>query len=280
MGETAESTRKIANNSGFPFQIWLGNYIDQTASQHGWKVLSTEVMWVNERTGQEEYVDLVLFHKQFVFRAVVEAKRRRDAVWVFLQSDDKPAKTSRFRYFWTHPMLARNIYLGWYDGHISQQGVPVSSFCAVRGHAEDRPLLERWVGYTLRATEYLGKQELEVRWKENKTTALIYLPLIVTTAKLVVHRFDPNEVAPKDGDFNKSEYFEVPYIVFRKSIGTVYPMIAQSRDYRVRDLSELNGWYERDVLIVNSLHVVEALEMLATLKLKGDLEALPWGPVS
>ena len=277
MGETAESTRKIANNSGFPFQIWLGDYIDESTPQHGWEVLSTEVRWVNERTGQEEYVDLVLSHKQFVvFRAVIEAKRRRDAVWVFLQPDKEPVLTRRFRYFWTYPEGAGGNKMGWYDGYLMQKEPLVSSFCAVRGQAEERPLLERLAGYTLLAAEALGRREIEVR----TTTGLIYLPVIVTTAELVVHRFDPKTVKPESGDFEKSEYLKVPYIVFRKSIGTVYPVTAKRRDHPARDLSDLNRQDERDVLIVNSRHVVAALEMLATLQLKGDFEDIPWRPFS
>ena len=259
MGETEESTRGLANASGFPFQIWLGSYIDRTSEQHGWRVLTSEIRWMNQRTGREEFADLVLAHEPlstFRVRAVVEVKRVREGVWVFLKADRPSDKVQRLRAFACCAGTSGTIRARWVDGYRSSRGENclVSSFCVVRGQGKERPMLERLASYVLLAAESIGEREAKL-WDASK---LLVFPIIVTNAQLVVHTFDPEQIDPQSGEMKESQFTKVPYILFRKSIGTVY-----STGKQLHYLPGLNAQDERDVLIVNSMHVVDALKMLS-----------------
>ncbi len=258
MGETEESTRGLANASGFPFQIWLGSYIDQTSEQHGWQVMTSEIRWINQRTGREEFADLVLSHKHlWRFRSVVEVKRVREGVWVFLRPDQSSDKVQRFRAFVCCADTSGTIRARWMDGFRPSGGGDclVSSYCVVRGQGKERPMLERLASYILLATESIGEREAKLR----NDGRLFVFPIVVTNAQLVVHAFDPEQVDPQSGELRESQFAEVPYLLFRKSIGTVY-----STGKQPRYLSDLNAQDERDVLIVNSMHVADALGMLSS----------------
>ncbi len=262
MGETEESTRSLANASGFPFQIWLGSYIDRTSEQHGWQVLTSEIRWINQRTGREEFADLVLRHKrQWALRAVVEVKRVREGVWVFLRSDQSPEqKVQRFRAFVCCADTSGAIRARWMDGYrTSGEECLVSSYCVVRGQGKERPMLERVASYILLATESIGEREAKLR----DVGRLYIFPIVVTNARLVVHTFNPEQVDPQSGELRESQFIEVPYLLFRKSIGTVY-----STGKQPRYLSDLNAQDERDVLIVNSMHIIDALRMIVRFEVK------------
>jgi hypothetical protein len=43
-----KSSQDIVNNSGYPLQIRLEKWIEETWQQHKWRVLVKEHRWVNE----------------------------------------------------------------------------------------------------------------------------------------------------------------------------------------------------------------------------------------
>ena len=132
MGETEFSIRKMVNSSGFPFQLWIGEHIRRTSAKHGWEVLGVETRWFDAQKQRDEFIDLVLGHQSLeVLRVVIEAKRVRDGMWIFLQPSNAAGNTRSFRYFWTSTDENGKQQMGWHRGSFKTE-VPVSSFCVVR----------------------------------------------------------------------------------------------------------------------------------------------------
>jgi len=264
MAETDESIRKIVNSSGFPFQLWIAKQIEQTSEHHSWKVVGLEFRWFDKRKQKEEFIDVVLEDQNDVFRAVIEAKRVRNGTWIFLQPLNFEEKTRSFRYMWID---ASREKIGWHDGYFEKE-LPVSSFCIIRSQAQNQPMLERVASYVLAATESVGERELllhETKYQH------IYLPIIVTTAKLLLYSFDPANVDPITGTPENGLFSEVPYLVFRKGFDTTYETSKMPSN-----LTELNSEDERTVLVVNSLHLKELLIHINAFKLINRYESFPW----
>jgi hypothetical protein len=55
-----KSPEEIVNESGYPLQIRLEKWIEDTWREHKWKVLVSEHRWVNSETKDEGFIDLVL----------------------------------------------------------------------------------------------------------------------------------------------------------------------------------------------------------------------------
>jgi hypothetical protein len=94
--------------------------------------------------------------------------------------------------------------------------------------------------------------------------------MIVTNAKIIVCRFDPQNVKLDDGalDTNDAEVFEVPFIRFRKSLETEFP------DGRYFTLEAVNRARERTVLVVNASHVIEVLRNWTLAEMPGTAYAI------
>ena len=58
-----KSIEEIVNNSDYPLQIRLEEWIKDTWQEHRWKVLVSEHRWVNIETKEEGFIDLLTFIK-------------------------------------------------------------------------------------------------------------------------------------------------------------------------------------------------------------------------
>ena len=78
-----KTAQDIIDNSGYPLQIHLADWIKDTANQHRWRVLAKEHRWVNSQTNDEGFIDLILERSGHNLRLVVECKRI-SGNWIFL----------------------------------------------------------------------------------------------------------------------------------------------------------------------------------------------------
>src|SRR5687768_3273234 len=78
-----KTNEDIVNDSGYPLQIRLEKWVEETRQNHKWRASATEHRWVNSETGEDNYIDLILERESFNLRLVIECKRIVGS-WTFL----------------------------------------------------------------------------------------------------------------------------------------------------------------------------------------------------
>lgn len=256
--------KKLANSSGFVLQIGLERAIRETEQQHSWEVVSREHPWaVGEASG---FIDLVLA-KGFVI-AAIECKRTRDGTWLFLVPDGEERKRSDTRALWVAGKADGHSLCGWdWIKHLPSSYV--SSFCIVRGTGEtDRPLLERLCSTLLSSVDALAESEVSILQKKKSDWRGFYLPIIVTTADICVHRFAPSEINISKGTIDTGTFESVPFIRFHKAFSTSSPLAAIPDD-----LEGAAAAHERTVLVVQANH---SIDLLTEIREPPHRERYPW----
>lgn len=258
--------RKLVNASGFLFQLGAEHHIRQSRAKHGWDVILREHPWNDSVTGDEGYIDLVL--GKGITRIILECKRSQDATWVFLVSNGQPEEIQRVRGQWVERKVGEEIRAGCYEWTIDPKS-PEAGFCVVRGTGEtDRPMLERLSDLILKSLDCLAEEELQIA---NPKTIFrrIYLPAIVTTAKLEICYFNPEDVSLKDGKISGGVFKSVPLVRFRKSLTT-----SLTPNIQPQNLTEAGQDKERTVIIIDGSELTTALRQIQILK--SEFEAFPW----
>lgn len=239
--------KSAANSSGFPLQIRLA---DVVRSSRNWKVLVEEYPWFLDRDGGlEGFIDLVVIDTEYNIQTlVVECKRVKETAWVFLVPKKNPNKRS-YSTFWVSNRKGNSdwSHFGWRPGNADPQSHE-SKFCAVHGSRQGRQtLLERTASELLDSIEAFASQEK--RGTTDPQFRKFYVPIIVTTADLMVSLFEPNSISLKDGSLPKDAVFEtVPYVRFRKSFRDI------SLGYNTLPVEQAYRESERTVFIVNAEH--------------------------
>lgn len=253
MGETKESLLKLANASGFLLQLRVEHEVCRTSGEHGWAVAAREHRWVDAKSENEGYVDLLL-HKDIVYMTL-ECKRVLDTSWVFLLPDPSLESTEKARILWTNQAPDRAPLSGWSEFAPTPKS-PESAFCVVRGQSSgSKPMLERLCGVVLQSLEGLAQEGLHLPTFRHDETIRVYVPAIVTTARLEICRFDSKDIDIQDGKLPDAQFESVPYIRFRKGLST-----SVSSEKSPRDFAEANQDQERTVF------VIQASELIAFLK--------------
>ena len=79
-----DKIRSIVNSSGFPLQFKVESLVNEH-SDLGWKVLTKEHSWLDEKSGEEGFLDLVLEKSKSSTLLTVECKRVKESAWIFLR---------------------------------------------------------------------------------------------------------------------------------------------------------------------------------------------------
>ncbi|MFI5331364.1 MAG: hypothetical protein ACHQ2F_10095 [Desulfobaccales bacterium] len=259
--ESEKQARSIANSSGFPLQIRVANIAESSSR---WKVLLKEHPWRSDETGSEGFLDLVLFkpglHKRDVM--VIECKRVKQSQWVFLIPDPQPSRQYNTCVWETKYTYENWKNFDWVDRMVEPDSYE-SQFCAIPGQEQGRRnLLERTAVELIQATEALAGQEKELHQEKIFDQQLerdepvdfpvlefhrLYIPVIVTTAKLIISNFEPGSISLEDGCLpSDSAFEEVPVVRFRKSLTT---KVSSSLG---RDIGEVHEKTQRTVFVVNA----------------------------
>jgi hypothetical protein len=258
----------IVNASGFAFQLAVEEAIlaSGAARKHEWNVTSREHGWNDG--GIPRFIDLVLTKGQL--HLPVECKRPRGADWIFLVADRPQGRTAKpHQRFRTHYLRNQESA----EGRIATGGLAdfhqehpswESSFCTVRGSSEkDSPMLDRLCAELTRSSDALAGQQLDVDGGRNshghielRSGAWIVAPVIVTTAKSHVCRFDPAVVPLATGlvPEGAAKWSEVPRVVYRKNFDAPS---ALEREFA--SVGALERDAQRSVTIVTATHLLEWL---------------------
>lgn len=211
MPEEKEDLLKLVNASGFLFQLCVEDEVMKTSSSHGKTVLAREHRWVDPLTGSEKFIDLVLTTGTNG-KMVVECKRVTDATWIFLVPSTA-SSTRSANVLWTKRYDDQKHMAAWDELLLNPESL-VSSFCMVRGQGEkDQPMLERISSVLLRSTECLAEEELAYHVPSSSSGILqFYFPVIITTAKLMVCKYDATNIELASGQIADADFEEVPFL--------------------------------------------------------------------
>lgn len=259
--------KSVVNASGFAFQLGIEHQVERTQEEHRWEVLAREHPWsTDERNG---FADLILGYG--IVRLVVECKRPRDASWVFLIPRGSIERTHRCRALWTDATSGKPNLLGWDDFGLTPESAE-SEFCVVRGQGEgDRPLLERISADLMESLPSIAEDELRLARPNSISRHWVYIPVIVTTAKLELCRFAPENVTLSDGLLDLASFETVPFVRFRKSLAhSLNPHSA------AHSLGDLTRDKMRTIIVVNSEHLTEFLRQWKMWSVDQWSGELPW----
>jgi hypothetical protein len=251
------------NNSGFPLQLAIAHRVKKGST--GWSILYEEHEW--RRTDSSGFIDLVLEDQFKTWVMNVECKRVRNSTWVFLTDKSGP-KTRQVAKLWV-TRKARDNQLqtfDWVDIPMDP-ACPQSAFCVVPGQdARSRPMLEKTASTVVLSTEALAKEEaiiLSPRYSDLR----IYQNVIVTTATLKMCEVDIEQIDVATGEIsNKSEFIDVPFVRFRKQLGSTIEETEGS--VHSQDVRRVITQKESTIFVVNSERFEE---FLTVCELPGDL---------
>lgn len=265
----SDDLRKIANASGFMFQLAVEHAVRSSRNRRKWRPTAREIPWFDQDTTEQRFADLLLVRGSRD-RLVVECKRTKDADWVFLAPASVPERTKYITTQWIQNHPSTGPRGGWTALEWTPES-PVAEFCAIRGTGEGNvSLLERIGAPLARAAEYLADAELEEYKKAGAEGFCIFVPVIVTTAKLHVCRFQEEQVSLLDGKLPEAdgEFEEVPLVRFTKSLSAV-----TSDATAGASLGRRMSQAMRTVLVINSERLVDTIEEWG---LYSDGQECPW----
>lgn len=274
MTHREENLKKIANASGFPFQLAIEHEVRTNEGNHNWEVMAHEYPWCDPENPAEGYIDLVL--KKNRNRMVIECKRLREGTWIFLNPNKKKRQTQRARLFWSRIEFEERIkisgeryttpnYFMGYSEFLSGE-TPESEFCSIRGSGEDgKPFLEHIAGNLLTSVESLAHEELGLKKSD---TSVIYIPAVITNAELVLCNFEPDKIPLSDALISEAEFETVPMIKFRKSLST--KLTENSNPQQLIDIGKNK---ERTIFVINAESLTDVLK---NINIERDGEFWPW----
>jgi len=247
---------RTLNDSGFPLQIAVHRCIDETKSQHGWRVKYSEHAWMDHREGKSGFLDLVLQNQHGTSYMAVECKRPRDTEWVFLHSAGamkSRAHAQGWVSYFTGGSMSR---FGWSQLALDPTCAE-AQFCAVRGQTagERITLIEKTSAELTLATECLALEHKDYRHPTGDDLKLFF-SVIVTTAKLTVANFDPAVISLQDGTLSDAKFETVPFVRFRKQLGVHHSLLTPEQYLTGGDLAYLK---ESTVFVVNAEHICSFL---------------------
>jgi hypothetical protein len=253
------------NASGFPLQIKIAQEIRDKPGKHNCKVLAEEYAWRSSQSGEFGFIDIIAGYG--VLRLVIECKRGADATWLFLTDKTKVMESDSMHAMCTDRAEGQPDIKSWSKYGLKPRSA-IASFCIVRGQADKEPMLERTATNLLSSADSLASEELVLSAREGDYGYKFYVPMIITTAKLLHCRIDPKDidlsngkVAPKDADCES-----VGMIRFQKSFGTVEESTATS----------IEGSHQESLRTVLVLHATELSSFVDQMDLYNSSIMDPW----
>lgn len=264
-----EKLLALLNGSGFLLQIRIAQHVEALRNSH-WTVAATEHPWLDPATEADRFIDLVLLRANTT-RFVVECKRPRGGEWLFLIPNSASGIDSPATLCWTHKQRDQPNLSGWAKWRFTPKA-PHAEYCIVRGTGEqDRPLLETLASSVLRSVEYLADQELHFGTASEVGRHALYVPVILTTARIMIARVDTETVDLSSGEIPNASFEEVPFVFFTKTMRTGTDVVK----FGAESLQDINRKRMATVLIGSAGHLDTLLNEFE-LKPYDNIESCPW----
>lgn len=281
MTEDNSSFLNYVNSSGFAFQMRIEEEILKYPNR--WRFAGREHRWQDEN-GQSGYIDLLV--DSGALRVLIECKKQKDKNWIFLKSKSSQQK-DRCSLLWAKKYKPieqfpfPTEFAAWDIFSVSPSSY-VSAFCTMQGQGDNsRTLLEKTASELTHATECLAKEELAFSAIKDISRQRIYMPLVVTNAKLKVCSFVPEAVNISTGELSleDAQFETIPYIRFQKGLETnILGSKIQTGIGQDLELKDINAEKERTVFIVNSDNLLEFLKDCDLLPNRNEMQ-FPWVPL-
>lgn len=227
------------NRSGFPLQIGVEDEIRALSSTRDpWHIVGAEVPWA------EGFIDLVARWGPLL--AVVECKRVDDQEWIFLvPTDDEPTIRTNWNFYDSReaPPGRPGLYLGEFTMASSSFE---ASMCVMSKKNSGNVTIERMCQDLIRASQ--GIVNVPVVKPEGELEILV--PILVTTAKLTICKYNSRQIDPYDGIIpDGAATFEqgVPYVRFRKA----FELLTEMQSDVPIPLAMLAEEHQQTVLVCN-----------------------------
>jgi hypothetical protein len=262
-----EGLAKAVNDSGFPLQLGVQRI---AAGNQRWQVELTEHAWRDPLTGDEKFIDLVIRNEENrvigPMRIVIEAKRAAKTEWIFLREHEPETAHDDNRLSAVVRVLARSrtqerVLNEWF-GVPFLPGSPEVSFCVIRRDGQRaQDLLEKVAAELVRAIDALTAHEDALHARQRQRAqgnwppiARVYVPMIVTTARLFVCDAPYEHVDFESGRLEPSAMKSVAAVRFKKSFGSIAPERSNAKD-----ITEFAEAGQRTVVVVQATHLNDLL---------------------
>lgn len=235
------------NRSGFPFQIGVEDEIRRLGQRHEpWTVVGTEIPW------DGGFIDVVARRHEAI--AVLECKRVDEQDWIFLVPSNA-SKTIRATWNFYDSRAGIPGSTGMYFGEFTLAADShEASLCALsKKKNTGNVTLERTCQELIRASQAIA----DFPQLQHRTEIEIQIPIVVTTARLKVCRYNARQVDPAEGIIRPESAFfeEVPYIRFRKA----FQSLAEARMTSPEPLENLAKSCQHTVLVCNGEGIASLL---------------------
>ena len=140
-------------------------------------------------------------------------------------------------------------------------GSPAAGYCVIRnGNQHSQELLEKTLSEIIRSTEALAEQELALYQRHSMSRdrlahQRVYIPVLVTSAKLFVCDADYGKVDLTSGDVPEASSRPVPWLRFNKTLTADVPGRSNATN-----IEEFAKSAERTVWVVEAAHLGELLD--------------------
>jgi hypothetical protein len=208
--------------SGFPFQTAVAHIVQHTP---GCTLVTEEFPWQDE-TGADRFLDLVA---QRSFRILaIECRKTRKETLTFLQPGGFISDVNRVRCVYLTQIRDATLRMELLcDDRRLKPKSAESAFCVVSTSysGKDQRMLEPDAQRIVRATDaYAQHYKQDFKGKQFPDVNRLFLPVIVTNAKLFVAGYDPAaDVSLETGELSKrppATISPVPWVRFRKAFTT------------------------------------------------------------
>lgn len=207
--------------SGFPFQTAVAQVVQHTP---GCTLVTEEFPWQDE-TGADQFLDLVA-QKGFIV-LTIECRKTRKETLTFLQPRGFISDVNLVRcvYLLQVQDATRRIVLRCDDRRLRPRSAE-SAFCVVStsSSGKDQRMLEPDAQRIVRGTDaYAQRYKQDFKPKHFPEPNRLFLPVIVTNAKVFVADYDPADVSLETGELSKqppATISPVKWVRFRKAFTT------------------------------------------------------------
>jgi hypothetical protein len=142
-------------------------------------------------------------------------------------------------------------------------GSPEANYCVIRkNNQRSQELLEKVAAEVVRAVDALAAQESAANFRVTRASVAgpaealkrVYVPMIVTTAKLYICDADYEKVDLQTGEVPGPTAIEVPAVRFMKSLVSLDPRLSSANT-----AEEFAQQSERSVVVVQAAHFADFL---------------------
>lgn len=244
--------RSVLDTSGFPLQAKIQNEITSLSREfgQGWTATIEEQPWRHPQTGDSGYIDLVATCDRM--RLIIECKRQLGTSLLFQVPLVVSPYNARLRCLSCRVtnQLTPLIQYAWKDCRMAAFD---SSVCIIE--PKSKGLLETVASTAVLSSEALADQEGQIMASNGEMNPAYYVPVIVTTARLLTWKLPYQNIGIEDGKVTHNpEMREIKWARLSKPL-TIHGFFGEKK----ASIEDQNSDDIRTVFIVQAQHLVKFL---------------------